>query len=117
MSPIDKPFVWVQGEVHSPPFSAEARQTVGYLLRLLQAGETLSMPVSRPMSVAIGSGCHELRIDDGETRRSWRIVYWIAEDAIFVLDVFEKRTQKTPDSVLKRCRQRLQRVQRDRREE
>jgi hypothetical protein len=41
MSPNDKPLVWFHGEVHSPPFSNDARIEAGYLLRLLQKGEII----------------------------------------------------------------------------
>ena len=58
-----KPIVWLRGEVKTPPFSKEARIEAGYLLRLLQRGETLGLPHSRPMP-AIGPWCHELRIND-----------------------------------------------------
>lgn len=57
---MSKPLVWLHGEVKSPPFSASARVEAGFLLRMLQEGERLGMPESRPMP-AIGSGCHELR--------------------------------------------------------
>ena len=59
----DKPIVWLRGEVKTPPFSKEARIEVGCLLRLLQRGETLALPHSRPMP-AIGPRCHELRVND-----------------------------------------------------
>ena len=66
----DKELVWFAGEVKTPSFSSEARIEVGYLLRLLQKGESLSMPQSRPMP-GIGSRCHELRINDED--KTWRI--------------------------------------------
>ena len=50
------------------------------------------MPHSRAMP-GIGAGCHELRIIDD--RRSWRIVYHVAEEAIVILHVFEKKGRKT----------------------
>ncbi len=100
----DKELVWFAGEVKTPPFSSEARIEAGYLLRLLQKGELLSMPQSRPMP-NIGSRCHELRIND--ENRTWRIIYRIDEDAIIVVDVFAKKTNKTPESVIKRCQKRL----------
>jgi phage-related protein len=53
----------------------------------------------------IGPHCHELRVRD--TDKIWRIVYRIDEDAILILDVFEKKTQATPNSVMGRCRRRL----------
>ena len=100
----DKELVWFAGEVKTPPFSSEARIEAGYLLRLLQKGESLTMPQSRPMP-SIGSRCHELRIND--ENKTWRIIYRIDEDLILVVDVFAKKTNKTPDEVIKRCQKRL----------
>ena len=100
----DKELVWLHGEVKSPPFSNAARIEVGFLLRRLQQGERLTMPHSRPMPV-IGAGCHELRILD--VGKAWRLVYHIDEDAILILDVFEKRTQTTPQVVIDTCKRRL----------
>ncbi|MEM9273167.1 MAG: type II toxin-antitoxin system RelE/ParE family toxin [Cyanobacteria bacterium P01_F01_bin.143] len=100
----DKELVWFAGEVKTPPFSSQARIEAGYLLRLLQKGESLSMPQSRPMP-RIDSRCHELRIND--KNKTWRIIYRIDEDAIVVVDVFAKKTNKTPDSVIKKCQIRL----------
>lgn len=102
--PQDKELVWFAGEVKTPPFSSEARIEAGYLLRLLQKGESLSMPQSRPMP-SIGKGCHELRINDQS--KTWRIIYRIDEDAIVIVDVFAKKTNQTPDAVIKRCQKRL----------
>jgi len=104
MSPFDKPLVWLHGEVQTPPFSQLARIEAGYLLRLLQKGEKLSMPHSRPMT-SIGKRCHELRITD--ERSIWRIVYRIDEDAIIIVEVFEKKTQATPKKVIDTCKTRL----------
>ena len=64
----------------------------GFLLRRLQRGESVSMPNSRPMPT-IGPRCHELRIvDRGKT---WRIIYRTDEDAVIVLEVFQKQTKQT----------------------
>ena len=93
----------------SPPFSIEARRKAGYLLRLLQRGEALSMPHSRPMVLSIDPGCHELRINDRD--QTWRIVYFLDADAVYVLDVFSKKTQAMPDEVKRRCRRRLRDLQ------
>jgi phage-related protein len=82
---IQKPLRWLAGEVKTPPFSASARIEAGVLLRRLQRGERLGMPISRVMS-EIGQGCHELRVRDG--RQNWRIVYRADRDAILVIDVF-----------------------------
>jgi len=100
----DKPLVWLRGEVKTPPFSEEARVEVGFLLRRLQQGETLSLPHSRPMP-AIGTQCHELRINDREA--TWRIMYHVASDAVVILDVVRKKTEATPAATLETCRKRL----------
>jgi len=104
MDPIDKAVVWLHGEVKTPPFSPAARIEAGFLLRKLQIGERLSLPQSRPMPV-IGKRCHELRITDRNV--TWRIVYRIDTDAIIILEVFEKKTAKTPKNVIDVCKDRL----------
>jgi phage-related protein len=86
----------------------------GFLLRRLQQGESLGLPASRPMPT-IGRGCHELRVED--ERKSWRLVYAVEPDAIVILEVFEKRTQKTPKQVIDACSDRLARYRRATREE
>lgn len=106
MSESDKPLVWLRGEVQSPPFSAEARREAGFLLRMLQGGEKLAMPRSRPMP-SVGRRCHELRIPD--KNQTWRIVYRIDDDAILVLHVFSKKSGRTPKSVIKACKDVLKR--------
>jgi len=104
MSPGDKPLIWLHGEVSSPPFSKAARLEAGYLLRILQNGETLPMPHSRPMPT-IGARCHELRIVDETV--TWRIIYRMDPDAIVLLEVFEKKTKETPRRVIDVCRERI----------
>jgi phage-related protein len=96
-------FVWLHGIVKTPPFSREARVETGYLPRMLQAGEKLSMPHSRPLP-AIGPRCHELRVND--EKATWRIIYRIDEDAIVILEVFDTRARQTSPSVIAVCRQR-----------
>jgi phage-related protein len=99
----EKPLVWLYGEVKTPPFSEEARIEAGILLRRLQNGESIGLPASRPMP-RIGKRCHELRINDEEV--TWRIIYRIDHDAIVISEVFSKKTEQTPDSVLKTCKRR-----------
>jgi phage-related protein len=103
MNPTDKPLVWLSGEVKSPPMSKEARIEAGYLMRMLQAGHSLSLPHSRPIP-SIGPRCHELRIGDKDV--TWRIVYRVDPDVVLVLEVFQKKTAKTPKSVIATCQQR-----------
>ena len=104
MRPPDKPLVWLRGVVKSPPLSPAGRLHAGVLLCRLQRGEALPMPESRAMP-AIGARCHELRLRD--TAGTWRIIYRIDADAVVILDVFQKKTPKTPQRVLDACRQRL----------
>jgi phage-related protein len=106
MSDGDKPLVWLRGEIQTPPFSEEVRREAGFLLRLLQRGERLAMPKSRPMS-SVGKRCHELRIQD--ENQSWRILYRIDEDAILILNVFSKKSGQTPKSVIEACKDVLKR--------
>ena len=96
--------MWLHGLVKTPPFSADARLEAGYLLRLLQRGDLLSMPHSRPMP-SIGSHCHELRITDKD--KIWRIVYRIDPDAIVIAEVFRKKTAATPKTVIDICKSRF----------
>lgn len=100
----DKPLVWLHGEVKTPPFSETGRLEAGFLLRRLQRGEVLGLPHSRPMP-SIGIQCHELRINDGN--HAWRIMYYVAGDAVVVLEVFSKKTAATPQHTLDTCRKRL----------
>ena len=101
---MDKPLVWLHGVVKTPPFSKKARIEAGILLRLLQRGELIEMPRSRPMPV-IGPRCHELRITDANV--SWRIVYRVDAEAIVLLEVFAKKTSKTPNRIINLCRKRI----------
>jgi phage-related protein len=104
MNPRGRPLAWLHGEIKTPPFSPAARLEAGLLLRRLQLGETLSLPHSRPMP-SIGSGCHELRIRDEGA--NWRIIYCLKPDAVVILEVFSKKSSRTPREVIAACRRRL----------
>lgn len=54
---------------------------------------------------AIAARCHDLRIND--EGRTWRLFYRIDPDAILILAVFAKKTEKTPDEIIRICQQRL----------
>ena len=110
MSPKDKPLVWMHGEITTPPFTENARIEAGYLLRQIQKGIKLSLPHSRPMP-SIGTQCYELRINDKNL--TWRIIYRIFADAILILEIFEKKTNKTPKSIIDVCKQRIKRYETD----
>ncbi|MBX2974820.1 MAG: type II toxin-antitoxin system RelE/ParE family toxin [Ignavibacteriaceae bacterium] len=54
---------------------------------------------------SIGPRCHELRINDKSS--TWRIIYRIDEDAIIILEVFNKKTEQTPKHVIAICKKSL----------
>ncbi len=105
-----KPLVWRHGEVKSPPFSPAAKREAGVLLRLLQEGEKLEMPLAKPLP-QIGPRCGELRIRD--RNHNWRIIYHIEPDAVVILDVFAKKSQRIPQEVIERCKKRLRQYRAD----
>ena len=82
-------------------FPIQARKKIEKLLDQLKNGAMLPMPISKPFP-DIGKGCHELRILD-----FWRLVYKIDTDAIVVLEIFPKKTQTMPQSVINTCQTRL----------
>jgi phage-related protein len=99
-----KPLFWLSGEIKTPPFSEAGRVEAGGLLGQIQDGNSIGMPLSRPMP-GIGARCHELRVrDEGH---NWRIVYCIDIDAILVIAVFAKTTPKTPRPIIDACKARL----------
>ncbi len=100
----DKPPVWIAGKIRSPPFGKAARVEAGVLLRRLQEGETLSLPHSRPLP-SIGRRCQELRIQDRTV--AWRILCRIDRDAILILEVFPKKSERMPATLMKICQRRL----------
>jgi phage-related protein len=71
-------------------FPAEARRAAGFELSFVQQG--LEPSDWKPMS-AVGAGVREIRI---HVLGEWRIIY-VAKfaEAIYVLHVFQKKTQKT----------------------
>jgi phage-related protein len=56
---------------------------------------------------SLAKGCHELRIQDAS--RVWRIVYFVDPEAVVILEVFAKTTQRAPKGVLDASRARLRR--------
>jgi phage-related protein len=100
----EKELAFLHGEIKSPPLSKRTRLQAGFLLRRLQQGDTIEPPTSKPMP-SIGPRCHELRLTDNKVE--WRIFYRIDDDAILILDIHKKKTQKTPPSVIQSCRERL----------
>lgn len=109
-----KDLVLAGGVLQTPPMPIEACRETGFLLRLLQDGQKISMPKSRPMA-SVAHGCHELRVQAENT--TWRTIYFIDADAIVVLEVFAKKTNRTPRAVIDVCKQRLRSYQAARKEE
>jgi phage-related protein len=112
MLTVNKPLRWLGGTVvKTPPLGEHARRDLGVALRVLQRGGQLSMPLSRPMP-SIGPRCHELRVrDEG---KQWRLVYRTDSDAILVVALFRKTSQKTPKQAIERSRRRLRQYEDDR---
>lgn len=94
----------LRGEIKTPPLSEAARRETGFLIRWLQQGQHLVLPHSRPMP-DIGTRCHELRVSD--VNKTWRIIYRIDQDAIIVVEVFEKKSRATPPRLISECQHRL----------
>lgn len=59
----------------------------------------------------IGLRCHELRIRD--TDKNWRIIYRIDNDAILIVEVFNKTTRTTPTNIINICKKRLNQYNKD----
>ena len=74
------------------------------MLRRLQEGAALAMPHARPMPT-IGPRCWELRVRDAD--HNWRIFYRADADALVVLAVHDKKTERALKTVLETCRARL----------
>ncbi len=81
------------------------RQRLTELFALLMAGESLGMPVSRPMP-DIANGVHEIRIKDRHGQ--YRVFYYVkAQDAILVIHFLHKKTQSTPRHDIEIAQRRL----------
>jgi phage-related protein len=48
--------------------------------------------------------------------KNWRIIYRIDEDAILIIEVFNKVTRETPKSVIEVCKKRLSKYDTDQQE-
>lgn len=87
-------------------FPEEARQNLGFQLRLLQQGQ---QPTDyRPMST-VGPGVFELRDQD---ERAWYRVIYLSRlrDVVHVLHCFEKKSRETPVREINTARRRLKAV-------
>ena len=90
-------------------FPEEIRGDVADALARLDAGQSLTMPLSRPMSI-IGNGLHELRLKDRSG--AYRVFYALpGAGIVYVLHAFQKKTQATPKNNLDLARKRLKELQ------
>lgn len=103
-----KRLVWLVDEIQAPPFSARALDRALYLLRAVARGEAIPAKRIRSMP-SVARGCAELKIRDGEARKSWRIMYRDDPETLVIAAVFEKMSQKTPRHVIDAVRVRLKR--------
>ncbi len=81
------------------------RRRLAELFGFLAEGESLGMPVSRPMPT-VEHGVHELRVKDRTGQ--YRVFYYTKKaDAILVFHFFKKRTQETPSQEIETAKGRL----------
>jgi phage-related protein len=93
-------------------FPLEARNALGFELELVQRGQE---PTDWKPMPSVGMGVREIRARIGG---AWRMVYVTRlEDRIWVLHVFQKKTQRTAKSDLDVARRRLREAERIVREE
>jgi phage-related protein len=82
------------------------RQVIGADLRRVQGRWPVGMPLCRSM----GSGLWELR-SQLPSNRIARVLFFVHGDRIGVVHGFIKKTQRTPDDVLKLARKRMREMQ------
>jgi phage-related protein len=86
-------------------FSAEVTEKFWLLMWDVQQGHSLTLPLSRPMSI-VAHGVHELRLKD--RYGIYRIFYYLKlQDRILVFHAFHKKTQRTPHEEIETAQARL----------
>ena len=90
----------------------DARRELGFDLRRVQSG---LMPRDWKPMTAVGAGVMEIRVRVGGAFRMMYVAKFA--EGIYVLHVFQKKTQKTSELDLELTRSRLAAVRRARREE
>ncbi len=89
-------------------FPDSVRGDLADAMARLDAGLTLSMPLSRSMP-SIGRGMHELRLKDRSG--AYRVVYAIPRSGmVCVVHAFKKTTERTPLRHVELVRRRLKEV-------
>lgn len=86
-------------------FPSEVLREAKEAFALLEAGEVLSMPLSRPMP-SVWPRCFELRFSDRQGK--YRIFYFIVvKGTIYVPHCFQKKSQKTPQTAIELVQRRI----------
>jgi phage-related protein len=90
----------------------ETKIEIGTLLMVLQSGESLGGPQSKPMK-SIHAKAHELRVKD--KKGAYRVIYVLSiKDQILIPHAFTKKTQKSPqkeiDLSIKRLKELLNEI-------
>jgi phage-related protein len=81
------------------------RRRLTELFALVAEGESIGMPLSRPMPV-VEHGVHELRVKDRSGQ--YRVFYYTKRaDAILFFHFFKKKTQETPLQEIETAKSRL----------
>jgi phage-related protein len=102
----DKPIEWVgSAKEDLMDFPDDARRKAGFELRSIQQGDLPSD--FKPMSI-VGKGVEEIRVRTDNTYR----IFYVArfEEAVYVLHVFQKKTQKTSRSDIELGQQRYKQL-------
>lgn len=82
-----------------------AAEELADCLGQLADGDTLGLPVSRPMP-SVENGVHELRIRD--RTGNYRVFYFTKfAEAILVFHLFKKKTEQTPKLEIEAAKKRL----------
>jgi phage-related protein len=102
----DKPIEWIgAAKKDLMDFPDDARRQAGFELRSIQQGDLPSD--FKPMSI-VGKGVEEIRI---QTDNAYRIFYIARfEEAVYVLHVFQKKTQKTSSDDIELGQQRYKQM-------
>ena len=89
-------------------FPETIREDIADLLIRLDFGQTLSLPISRPMP-SIGKRVHELRLCDRSGE--YRLIYLIAgKGNIWLIHAFKKKSEKTAKNDIQICKNRLKQI-------
>lgn len=89
-------------------FPLIVREELADALARLEEGQTLSMPLSRPMP-SIGRGVHELRFR--ERSGIYRVIYvLLGAEEIWLLHAFMKKTAQTSKQDIELAKRRLKEI-------